>query len=102
MNYLVTFRKRFDREGEGSDNPIALVDPPDGVILDAAFVQRLEAPDLHVQEVADEDDDFLTFGTETWSYQIAEGREKEFEFALQNSEVVLEFEKVREEEVPAA
>jgi hypothetical protein len=100
--YRVTFRKRFNARGAGSDAPVRLVSPPDGVIQDEVFVERDEPPSLHVQGVMDEDDDFMAFGTEVWEYEVADGREQEFEDELVNSEVVLEYEKMEPlpEEVP--
>lgn len=94
MKYKVTFRKRFDRSGEPSDDPVALVSAPDGVIEDAVFVERLEPPSIHVEGGMEEDDAFLAFGTETWIFDVAEGRENEFRHALVNSEVVLAYEEI--------
>ena len=39
------------------------------------------------------------FGTESWDCDVAEGREDEFEFAVANSEVVMEYEELDEEVV---
>ena len=97
MKYKVVFRKRYDQAGEPSDDPTALVSAADGVIEDAAFVERLEPPSTHNTGDMEEDDDFLAFGTETWTYDVAEGREQEFKDALVNSEVVLEFEEIPDE-----
>lgn len=105
MRYIVTFRKRFDAGGEPSDNPAALVDAPDGVIQGAEFVQILEPAGMHVAgDLAGEpdsesasDDGFLAFGSETWIYEVADGREDEFKAALLNSEVVLEFHEFEDE-----
>ena len=44
-----------------------------------------------------EDDGFLAFGTETWLYDVADGREDEFKTALVASEVVIEFEEYDDE-----
>ncbi|MDQ6701112.1 MAG: hypothetical protein M3Z36_13105 [Acidobacteriota bacterium] len=93
----MAFRKRFNQEGEGSDNPQKQLNLPDGVILDSAFVERFEPESVHVEERMEEDDDFLAFGTEIWEYDIAEGREDEFKFALVNSGVVLESEEIETE-----
>jgi hypothetical protein len=97
MRYQVTFRKRFDEKGEERDSPADLVDVADGIVEDATRVDAVEPPNLHVQGEADEDDGFLTFGSETWIYDIAEGREDEFKHALVNSGVVLEFQELDEE-----
>lgn len=99
MKYKVTFRKRFNQEGEPSDNPAALVSAPDGVIEDATFVEALEPPSVHNTEDMEEDDDFLAFGTETWIYDVAEGRDDEFKLAVVNSEVALDIEEVPDEEL---
>jgi hypothetical protein len=102
MRYLVTFRKRFNETGDEGDSPSALVSPADGVILDKALVDRNAAPNLHGTENANEageDDGFLTFGTETWTYEVADDRTGEFELELRNSRVVLEFQQMEEEEL---
>jgi len=105
VKYKVTFRKRFDAKGQPSDEPTALVSTPDGVIEDAEFVEILEPASLHASDdisqgsdsESGEDDGFLAFGTETWVYDVAEGREREFKDALLNSEVVLDIEEVPDE-----
>ena len=38
----------------------------------------------------EEDDSFLSVGSETWDYEIAEGREREFLDAVRNSEIAIE------------
>jgi len=91
MTYEVTFRKRFDGEGEGSDKPETFVLAPDGVILDARLAQRNDPPAKHSQEVLDEDDNFESLGTEVWEFDIADGREDEFITALENSRMVLQY-----------
>ena len=100
MKYKVTFRKRFNEEGQPSDDPTALVDVPDGVIEDAEFIEMLEPPsvksNIEAMEPA-ESDDFLAFGSETWVYDVAEGRERDFKDALLNSEVVLDYEEIPDE-----
>ncbi len=40
----------------------------------------------------EEDDDFLSAGSEVWEYEIADGRESDFVGALKNSQVVLDYE----------
>ena len=105
MKYLVTFRKRFSPEGEPSDDPKSLVDPGDGVIEDAEFVETIEPAGLGVAEDLNEgsgsqesnDNGFLAFGSESWVYTIADGREKDFTDALIESQVVLDFEEVPDE-----
>lgn len=94
MKYQVTFRERTDAVGNPTEMPPAFVEPEltDGVVLDATFVERIEPEAMHSQEVMDEDDSFLSIGTEIWEYDIAEGREQEFIDALKNSQMVIEYE----------
>jgi hypothetical protein len=100
MKYRVTFRERTDAVGNPSENPPAFVEPElmDGVVLDATIVERIEPESLHVQEVMDEDDSFLSVGTEVWEYDIAEGRDQEFIDALKNSQMVIEYEALEDAE----
>ena len=97
MKYKVTFRKRFNRQGEPADDPTALVSAPDGVIQDAAFVETIPPRSTHVTGDMEEDDSFLAFGSEAWVYDVADGRQQDFRDALVNSEVVLDFEEVPDE-----
>ena len=62
MRYRVTFRKRFNREGAGSDAPQEQVNLPDGLVLDAQFVERFEPESVHVEERMEEDDDVIALG----------------------------------------
>lgn len=99
MKYRVTFVERTDLVGNPSENPPAFVEPEltDDIVLDARFVERLEPDSLHVQEVMDEDDSFLSMGTEVWEYDIADGRDRDFTDALKNSKMVIEYETLEDE-----
>jgi len=105
MRYKVTFRKRFNPQGEPSDDPKSLVSTEDGVVQDAEFVEIIEPAGLGVAEDLNEgtgsqesnDSGFLGLGTETWVYDIAEGREKEFTDALIESRVVCAEQRVAQE-----
>jgi len=46
---------------------------------------------LHSEDALEEDDDFLSVGSETWDYEVADGREDDFVAALQNSQMVMEY-----------
>ena len=102
---MVTFRKRFTPGGEPADDPHSLVSTADGVVQDEEFIEIIEpaglgvAEDLNEGSVSQErnDNGFLGLGTETWVYEIAEGREEEFRAALVESRVVLDFEEVPDE-----
>jgi hypothetical protein len=93
MKYQVTFAERTNSMGEPSENPPEFVEPElvDGVVLDAVFVERFEPAGMHPQEVMDEDDDFLSIGTEIWEYDVADDRSQDFEDALKNSQMVIEY-----------
>ena len=100
MKYRVTFLERTDEKGNPSENPPDFVEPQlvDGVVLDATFVERLEpVGSSHPQEVMDEDDSFLSIGSEVWEYDVADGRDREFTDALKNSQMVLEYETLEDE-----
>jgi hypothetical protein len=96
MKYRVTFRQRYNIAGEPSDAPEQFVSAPDGVILDATFVERFEPPSDHNEERLEEDDNWLAFGTSVWMYDVAEGREDEFKTALVATDMVMEVEALQE------
>ena len=102
MRYRVTFRKRFNQDGQGSDDPVSLLNLPDGVVQDSAVVETFEPDSLHVEERMEEDDDFLPFGTEIWEFDVADGREKEFEDAVATSGAAMEYDRMPEEVSPEA
>ncbi|HYL34661.1 MAG TPA: hypothetical protein VEV17_01970 [Bryobacteraceae bacterium] len=99
MTYRVTFMERTDAAGEPSEAPAdyAAIDVPEGVVLGKTFVERTEASGLHSEDRLEEDDDFLSAGSETWDYEIAEDRDEEFIAALQNSQMVMEYVPLDEE-----
>ncbi len=99
MKYRVTFMERTDGRGNPTENPPEFVDPQlmDGVVQDAAFIERFEPQNMHVQEVMDEDDSFLSIGTEVWEYDVADGHKQDFEDALKNSRLVIEYETLENE-----
>jgi hypothetical protein len=88
--------------GEPSEAPTdyVAIDLPDGVVLEKLFIDRTAPDALHSEEALDEDDSFLGVGSETWDYEVADGREDEFIAALKNSQMVMEY--VRLDEEPSA
>lgn len=98
MRYQVTFKKRFNQEGEGSDSPQVLLNLPEGVILDAAVVEQIDPDSVHSEERMDEDDDILPFGSEIWEFVVAEGHADEFKIALEESGQVLESDVIDDDE----
>ncbi|MBC8164580.1 MAG: hypothetical protein H7Y20_01770 [Bryobacteraceae bacterium] len=94
MTYRVTFRKRFNSDAEEADRPETFVRVEEGVVLTAIKAEVIDPPALHSQDTLDEDDDFESLGTETWEYEIADGRGDEFVTALENSGMVIDYENV--------
>ena len=100
MTYRVAFRERATETGERADNPPLFLDQElaDGVVLDARSVGRLEPEGQHNSDRLEEDDGFLAMATpEIWEYDIADERWKEFEDAMRNSGMVMEFERIDSE-----
>ena len=96
MKYRVVFRERANQAGDVADNPASFLDNelPDGVVLDSEFVIRNDPEAQHSTEGLEEDDDFLSLGTEVWEYDVADGRDQEFKDALLNSGMVIEFDPI--------
>ncbi len=91
--YRVTFMQRTGASGEPSERPTdyVAIDLADGVVIDKQFVERTEPEAMHVEESLEEDDSFLSVGSEAWDYSVANGREDEFIAALENSQMVTEY-----------
>ena len=98
VTYRVSFQKRFNQQGEGSDAPVTFLNLADGVVLDSTVVETIEPDNLHGDEHMVEDDDFLSLGTEVWDFDVAEDSQQEFKDALVNSGVVMEFEELGKED----
>ena len=96
----MAFEKRFQSDGNESPlDPSSELDVylADGVVADKEFVERFEPQSQHNQEVLDEDDAFLGLAApEVWEYDVVDERASEFEDAIKNSGLVLEFEVVDE------
>jgi len=94
MKYKVVFRERSNQEGDQADNPVSFLDTQldDETVLDARLVGRNRPDAQHSSEALEEDDDFLSLGSEVWEYDVAEGKDQDFKDALRNSGVVMEFE----------
>jgi hypothetical protein len=99
MKYRVVFEERTDGRGNPSEKPPLFVEPEltDDIVLDAVFVERLEPDSLHGGDEMDEDDSFLSIGTEVWEYDVADGKDVEFTDALKNSKMVIEYEELEDE-----
>lgn len=94
MKYKVVFRERSDIAGERADNPPSFLQTEldEETVLDAVFVGRNEPEALHNSDTLEEDDSFLSIGTEIWEYDVAEGKDEDFKNACLNSGMVIEFE----------
>ena len=88
------FMERTDAKGEPSERPTEYLIPEleSGVVKEVLFLERDKPTALHSQEEMDEDDDFLSVGSEVWEYEVAEGRDRDFVDALVNSRMVLDYE----------
>ena len=93
QTFRVTFMERTGASGEPSEKPTEYVaiDLADGVVRDKQFVERTQPSAMHSEEALEEDDDFLSIGSETWDYAVADGREDDFIAALENSQMVMEY-----------
>jgi len=92
MRYRVTFMERTNAGGEPSENPpeYVAIDVPEGVVIERTFVERTKPAAMHSEEQLEEDDSFLSVGSETWDYEIADGRDDEFLAAVKNSQLAME------------
>jgi hypothetical protein len=94
MKYRVVFMERTNASGDPSENPTAYLIPElsDGIVRDAQFIERDEPPSLHSEETMEEDDDFLSVASEVWEYDIEDTRSDDFENAMKNSQMVIDYE----------
>jgi hypothetical protein len=84
--------ERTNERGRPTEFPpdYVALDLGDGVVLDKTFVERTEPAALHDEETLEEDDSFMSIGSETWEYDIADGRQDDFIAALKNSQMAIE------------
>lgn len=94
MRYKVNFQKRFGPDGKPELNPMDSLNLPEGLVCEALIAESETPPSLHSEERIEEDDDFLSLGTEAWEFEIAPGREQEFLNILRDSGVALEYEEL--------
>lgn len=94
--------ERTSAAAEPSEFPpdYVTIDLPDGVVADRTFVERSEPLATHGEDRLEEDDDFLSVGSETWDYEVNDGRESEFLAAVQNSQIAMECEPLGDSEAP--
>lgn len=94
MKYRVVFRERSTQGGEVADSPPSFLENEldDETVLDATFVGRNDPDAQHSTDDLEEDDDFLSIGSEIWEYDVADGKDEGFKAALANSRMVIEYE----------
>ena len=94
MKYRVVFRERSDEEGEKADDPASFLDTQlsDDIVLDSVLVGRTLPDSLHSSDRVEEDDGFMSLGSEIWEYDVADGKDQDFKDALLNSGMVMEVE----------
>jgi len=92
IRYRVTFMERTNAYGDPSEFPpdYVTIDLPSGVVLDRTFVERTGPLARHSTDTLEEDDDFLSVGSETWDYEVSEARQDEFLAAVKNSQMAME------------
>ena len=90
--YRVTFMERTNAAGEPSEFPpdYLAIETADGVVLDRTFVERTEPAALHSAERLEEDDSFLSVGSETWDFEVADKRQDDFLAVVKNSRMAME------------
>jgi hypothetical protein len=93
MRYRVVFRERGTNGRGTAENPVAFLQAnrAEDIVRQAQFVLRRD-PEVRVPaERPADDEDFPALGTQTWEYEVAEGRDQEFKDALLNSGSLVEF-----------
>jgi hypothetical protein len=103
MRFRVTFMERTNVAGDPSEQADEYLDieVPDGVVIEKAFVERTQPAALHNEEALAEDDSFLSVGSATWEYEIADDRQDEFIDAIKNSGMAMEWQRLGDELSPA-
>jgi hypothetical protein len=75
----------------------------DGVVAEKVLVEELESAAQHGEEGLEEDDSFLgSSAAEVWEYEVVDARVRDFEAAMENSDLILEYEVVDDTATDAA
>src|SRR5689334_22860739 len=92
MRYRVTFLERTDETGLPSEVPpdYLAIHVPDDVVQQRTFVERTAPSALRSTETLDEDDSFLSVGSETWDCEVFDKRQDEFLAAVRKSQMAME------------
>jgi len=97
MNYRVVFRERRSEKATGGANPVAFLQGSlsDNVVRNSSFVARNGPEAKTTSDPVEADEELSGLGTETWEYEVAEGKDQEFKDALLNSGSMIEFTPIR-------
>lgn len=92
MRIRVTFAEQMNRSGEPIELPQENLARriPEGAVLDQVFVERTAPQAMHNEESLEEDDNFLSRGSETWEYTVANQYRDQFLAEVQNSTQALD------------
>jgi hypothetical protein len=105
MRYRVAFTRREssgDEDREMKPSVELDLNLSDGIVAEKVLVEQLESDARHNQETLDEDDAFLgSAAAEVWEYEIVDGNATDFEDALKNSDLVLEYEVIDDTPIDA-
>jgi hypothetical protein len=84
--------ERTGFSGQPTESPpdYVALETPDGVVLDKNLIERTAPGAMHAEDSLEDDDDFLSAGSETWDYEVADGRQREFLDAVRNSSMAIE------------
>ena len=93
MRYRVVFRERVSGREGALENPVAFLQAnrSDEIVRQAVFVLRKDPDVRSSTDPLPADEEFLGLGTQTWEYEVAEGKDQEFKDALLNSGSIVEF-----------
>jgi hypothetical protein len=105
MRYRIAFAKRVRADGADSEmRPSVELDQnlADGVVVEKVFIEQLETDAEHGHADLDEDDSFLgSAAPEVWEYEVIDARSTEFVEAIQNSDLVMEYDVIDASETTA-
>jgi hypothetical protein len=93
MKYRVVFRERGRSGRATAENPVAFLqgNRAEDIVRRAVFVFRRDPEPTAPAEPLIHDEEFAALGTQTWEYEVAEGKDQEFKDALLNSGSLVEF-----------
>jgi hypothetical protein len=93
MRYRVVFRERVSGRDGALENPVAFLQAnrSDEIVRQAVFVLRNDPGVRSSTDPLADDEEFLRLGTQTWEYEVADGKDQEFKDALLNSGSIVEF-----------